>query len=298
MPAIRKKEGFKGQRAIVLPKKVISVQCVPNDIIQDAYITDIGYYPKAAHHYRRRAQGIDQNILIYCVEGKGWVEIGNVKQNISAGNFFVVPPRTAHTYGSDATSAWTIYWMHIGGSRADAIFASIVAKFKGHRGIVNYSEQRIALFNEMYSSLERGYSSEHVLYANMCLSHFLASFYFDEKFAFTGSNTPSDPAAIAIDYMKDNIGKLLTLKDIASRVNLSVSHFAGMFQKRTGFAPIEYFNHMKIQEACQYLQFTEESIKEISSRFGIDDSYYFSRLFKKLMGRSPLHYRQRFKNQK
>ena len=164
--------------------------------------------------------------------------------------------------------------------------------------MVNYSEQRIALFNEMYSSLERGYSSEHVLYANMCLSHFLASFHFDEQFAYSDTDNTTDPASIAIDHMQENIGHTLTLKQIASRVNLSVSHFAGMFQKRTGFAPIEYFNHMKIQKACQYLQFTDESIKEIAARFGIDDAYYFSRLFKKLMGRSPLHYRQRFRFQK
>lgn len=295
---IRKKEGFKGQRAIVLPKKVITVQCMANSVINQAYITDIGYYPKAVNHYRRRAQGIDQNILIYCVEGRGWLEIAGQKVTITAGNFFIIPPGTPHTYGSEETAAWTIYWMHIRGVRADAICSAIISKVKGFRGIVNYSEQRIALHNEMYASLERGYSSEHVIYANMCLSHYLASFYFDEKFTYADVGKTEDPASLAIDFMGDNLGALLTLKDIAAHVNLSVSHFAGMFQKRTGFAPIEYFNHMKIQKACQFLQFTEESIKEISSRLGIEDSYYFSRLFKKLMGRSPLHYRQRYRGQK
>lgn len=298
MSSIRKKEGFKGQRAIVLPKKIISVQCASNAIINEAYITDIGYYPKAVNHYRRRAHGIDQNILIYCVEGSGWLETENVKQTITAGNFFIIPANTPHTYGTDESAAWTIYWMHIRGDRADAICASIIGKFKGFRGIVKYSEQRMALFNEMYSSLERGYSSEHVVYANMCLSHYLASFYFDEKFTYSDNSGTPDTASVAIDYMQENMGNILTLKDIAAHVNLSVSHFAGMFQKRTGFAPIEYFNHMKIQKACQYLQFTDETIKEISSRFGIEDSYYFSRLFKKLMGRSPQHYRDRFKHQK
>jgi AraC-like DNA-binding protein len=298
MSVIRKKEGFKGQRAIVLPRKVIAVQCAGNSIIDKAYITDIGYYPKAVNHYRRRAQGIDQNILVYCVEGKGWLETDNLKQTITAGNFFIVPANTPHTYGTDETAAWTIYWIHVKGERADAICAAIIAKFRGFKGIVQYSEQRIALFNEMYSSLERGYSSEHVMYANMCLSHYLASFYLDEKFTYSHSAVVPDTASIAIDFMQENMGTLLTLRDIASHVNLSVSHFAGIFQKRTGFAPIEYFNHLKIQKACQYLQFTDESIREISSRLGIEDSYYFSRLFKKLMGRSPQHYRKRFKNEK
>ena len=98
MTPIRKKEGFQGQRAIVLPKQVLSMQCDANKIIRDCYITDIGYYPKAVNHYRKRNQGIDQNILIYCVEGKGWMEIEASKQPVSAGNFFVVP--------ADATHLW------------------------------------------------------------------------------------------------------------------------------------------------------------------------------------------------
>lgn len=298
MKAIRKKEGFDGQRAIVLPRKVIAVQCSENPLIDEAYITDIGYYPKAVNHYRKRSHGIDQNILIHCVEGKGWLEVRNVKQQVGPGNFFLVPAGLAHAYAADEAHPWTIYWIHFKGGRADLICNSIINRFRSHVGVVMYSERRAALFEEIYSSLERGYSSEHILYANMCLSHFLASFYFDKKFGYSNAERSPDPSSRAIDYMQDNIGRNLKLKNIAEQVNLSVSHFAGTFQKTTGFSPIEYFNHLKIQKACQFLQFTDDPIKEISSGLGIDDSYYFSRLFKKLMGLSPAGYRKRFKNER
>ena len=289
----RKKEGFQGQRAIVLPKQVISVQCDANAIINEAYITDIGYYPRALNHYRRRNAGIDQNILIYCVEGKGWLEIQGIKMQVGAGNFFVVPASMPHTYGTGNNEPWTIYWLHVKGEKSNAICSSIILKNKGYRGVVKYSEQRISLFNEIYTTLERGYGSEHVLYANMCLSHYLASFLLDETFCYPEAIQSTDPATIAIDFMQHNLGRALTLKN-----NLSVSHFAAIFHQRTGFAPIEYFNHLKIQKACQYLQFSDESINVISSTLGIEDSYYFSRLFKKLMGRSPRHYRQLFRREK
>lgn len=105
-----------------------------------------------------------------------------------------------------------------------------------------------------------------------------------------------DTAAIAIDYMQQHVSGKLTLSDMAAHVNLSASHFAAVFQKKTGFAPIEYFNHLKIQRACQHLQFTDERIKEISAALGIEDSYYFSRLFKKMIGVSPAQYRERLAN--
>jgi AraC-like DNA-binding protein len=71
-----------------------------------------------------------------------------------------------------------------------------------------------------------------------------------------------------------------------------VSHYSSLFKKKTGFSPIDYFNHLKIQKACQYLQFTQLRIREIALKVGISDPLYFSRLFTQTMGYSPKEYRQ------
>jgi AraC-like DNA-binding protein len=81
------------------------------------------------------------------------------------------------------------------------------------------------------------------------------------------------------------------LSEIAESVNVSVSHYSFLFRQKTGFAPMEYFNQLKIQKACQYLLFTDLRIKEIAQQLGIDDPYYFSRMFTRLMGLSPKEYR-------
>jgi AraC-like DNA-binding protein len=126
----------------------------------------------------------------------------------------------------------------------------------------------------------------------MCLWNFMASFLFDSKFNYTVLDHAPDVTSVAIDYMQQQLHRTLSLADIAGKVNLSVSHFAALFHRKTGFAPIEYFNHLKIQKACQYLQFTDDRVNEISDHIGIEDPYYFSRLFKKLMGVSPNEYRK------
>jgi len=293
MKKIKKKEGFDGQRAIVLPSKIISLQCSSNPVISEGYITDIGYYPKAEFHYRKRAAGIDQHILIYCVEGGGQAQIGGNDYSIGAGEFFIVPAKMPHSYAADISHAWTIYWMHFKGKMSDALCDAICKKNKGYKGTVGFSEKRTGLFDEIYSNLERGYGTDNISYANMCLWHYLASFLYDTHYTHSSRQEPVEVTSVAIHFMQQELHRTLSLGEIARKVNLSVSHFAAIFHKKTGFAPIEYFNHLKIQKACQYLQFTEDRVNEIASQLGIEDSYYFSRLFKKLMGVSPAEYRKR-----
>nr|WP_067060506.1 AraC family ligand binding domain-containing protein [Mucilaginibacter sp. L294] len=115
-----KKDGFDGQRAIVIPKSIIHKFCVFNNIINKAYITDLGYYPNAQFHYRKRPLGTDQNILIYCIEGKGRVTIDKSNYTVVPGDFFIIPCNVSHYYKSDENDPWTIYWCHFKGEQADA----------------------------------------------------------------------------------------------------------------------------------------------------------------------------------
>jgi YesN/AraC family two-component response regulator len=55
---------------------------------------------------------------------------------------------------------------------------------------------------------------------------------------------------------------------------------------------MDYLIHLRIQKACQLLDNTTLQVKEIAAVSGFDDPYYFSRIFKKVMGRSPVDYRK------
>ncbi|WP_316789790.1 AraC family transcriptional regulator [Pedobacter frigoris] len=288
---IKKKEGFNGQKAIVLPRSIISKDCTTNPLLSGMYITDIGFYPKAKFHYRERDHGLDQYILLYCVDGKGEVKIEKNAYALSTGNFIIIPAEKSHAYASDKNNPWTIYWAHFKGQLVKPLVRLLLKRQKGYKGFVQFNESRIKLFDEIYSNLERGYSTDNLCYVNISFSHFLSSFIFDEKFNYSSKKSMANPIDISIEFMQKNLHATFTLEDIAKSVNLSASHFSALFKEQTGFAPIKYFNHIKIQKACQYLQFTDLRIKEISATLGIDDPYYFSRMFSKIMGVSPQDYK-------
>ena len=166
-------------------------------------------------------------------------------------------------------------------------------KNNGHKGFKQYNENTIQLFNEIYSQLERGYSMDHLVYSNMCLLHFLATLLYPNTYTAIGKPGYKDIHDVVIDFLGKHLDRTLTLQEMAASVNLSSAHFSYVFKKKTGFTPIEYFNHLKVQKACQYLLFTNLRIKEIALEVGIEDQFYFSRMFSRIMGSSPNEYREK-----
>ena len=150
------------------------------------------------------------------------------------------------------------------------------------------------MFEEIFHTLELGYSHENLLYACSIFYHFLGTLrylqqYRDAARSDTGDN---DIVTTAIHFMKENIEKKLTLNEVATHVGFSVSYFTVLFNQRTGCAPMAYFNQLKMQLACQLLDFTDMKVNQICYKVGIEDTYYFSRLFSKIMGMSPIEYRK------
>lgn len=293
---LRKREGFDGQKLIVLPKKIINDFLTKDEVTKQIHITDIGYYPKARFHYAERHAGIGQHIIIYCIEGYGWLEINKKRIEIGPSEFITIPKNVPHSYGASDNKPWTIYWIHFKGDLAGYIVELILKNSDNYKPSLSYNEQRIKLFEDIYSTLEMGYSSDALRYVSMTFSHFLSSLIYERKFNHPDHDAEKDVIALTIGLMQDKIHATVTLKELADFASLSVSHFSSIFKAKTGYSPIEYYNHLKIQKACQYLSFTDMSIKMVSINLGIDDPYYFSRMFTRLMGSSPTEYRKKNKN--
>lgn len=286
------KEGFLGQKMIVLTPN-IRKEIKSNPLINSFYLTAIGYYPHAEGHDRERLYGATEFIFLYCTDGEGNIELNNETYPLKTNSFFIIPKNVSHRYFSSEKNPWSIYWLHFSGTNARNIYQRSLVEGQHQVHHIPFEQYRIRSFDQIYATLDHGFSSRDMEIMNFRLLYFITSFIYYKEI---------DPAVYSIDsvsasvsFMKANIHKKLSIKELAAQQRISVSHYNRIFKNKTGHSPIDYFNQIKIQQSCQYLYFTDKNIKEICTILGIDDQYYFSRLFKKLMGTSPSVYRSNHK---
>ena len=288
---MKKEEGFPGQISFVIPDRVLS-SLGDNPLIADLYITDIGYYPKARFHFRNRPFGSSQFILIYCTEGQGEIHINQNIQSITSGHFFIIPSGIAHSYHADKQNPWSIYWIHFSGRKSVSFFKYSNQSISIERGKTSRKDDRLELFWEIFSNLERGFSMETLEYVNLCLPYLLGSFIHAGPFKSVTEIKEHDPVELSINYMLENLTKKLKVSDIALGIGYSTSHFCRLFLSKTGHSPIDYFIQLKVQKACRLLENPGWTVSDVAREMGFEDQFYFSRLFHKVMGMPPSEYRK------
>ncbi len=101
-------------------------------------------------------------------------------------------------------------------------------------------------------------------------------------------NSPIDDAVL---YIRSNVGKEITLKELARIANLSPSHFSRCFKRQTGFSPIEYIINTRIERAKTLLVRTHQTVAEIAYEVGYSSSSSLINLFLKQVDESPKQYR-------
>ncbi len=96
----------------------------------------------------------------------------------------------------------------------------------------------------------------------------------------------------AVNYIGDNYMHKLTLKEVADHVFMSQSYFCRMFRDTTGHTFRSYTNNIRIEQSKALLRQTNMTLLEISGNVGFEEQGYFTKVFKKAVGLSPMAYRK------
>lgn len=105
-------------------------------------------------------------------------------------------------------------------------------------------------------------------------------------------DTSTDRVQLAQTWAISNLRTPFDLSDWARAVDLPRRSFDYLFKQATGFTPKRWLEAQRMQVARQHLHSTGQSVMQIARLVGFDDEFYFSRVFRKHFGQSPLQYRK------
>jgi AraC-like DNA-binding protein len=105
------------------------------------------------------------------------------------------------------------------------------------------------------------------------------------------NNAPRAPQeriiAQAQRHVREHLSERLCLADLAEQAGLSPWHFARLFKRGTGQAPMAFVRRARIDAARALLQSTPLPLRAIAQRVGLGDAYQLSRIFKRVTGIAP-----------
>ena len=117
----------------------------------------------------------------------------------------------------------------------------------------------------------------------------------EESAAFNGDSenkTAEQMAFAVIEYLQHHYNEEVNLNQIASALHYSPSYLTKIFVQQYNTTPSKYMISLRMQKAQQLLAHNPElSVRQIGETVGYPEQGYFSRIFKKYVGVSPLEYR-------
>ncbi|MDR2392293.1 MAG: AraC family transcriptional regulator [Planctomycetota bacterium] len=271
-------------------------RCVDLGRIFSAPNTSYPPYPeKLPPVYQEVTAGrrIDELHLVYVDSGSGWYanESGD-RFRVAAGTVLLLYPNYYHAYAPDADRGWSEYWVGCTGSYPDWLIKENAFANKNSltrvgfcQGLGNDFRQLCALADSKHPPAIKSQLLGGAI--NRLLGRMLVLQNRSSSAEMANGRT----AQKLIEYLDSRIEADIDMLELREMAGMRYDKLSRIFQNAIGMTPHQYYLDKKIKSAVNLLR-SGLSVKETSRRLCFESPYYFSRIFKKKTGASPLQYKR------
>ena len=263
--------------------------------------------------------------ICYAFSGRGTFRMLGLDYPVKRGDVFIAKPREEHEIVADERDPLGIYfWSHTlvregespvgarvfgrpektsresgsmacGAEAIDRLLHAFVDSKSWVSARVPGMERTLELLTEEIVRSEPGHAQ--------VLEGLAAKLILDTARAGAGAPLPGEDTlprstgsaqacvAQALRYMRDNLGRNLSIREIAAQMNLSARHFSRLFRQGSGQSPLDALTGIRVETAAQLLLDRMLPIKAIAERTGFPDVRYFTTVFRKQTGLPPAAFR-------
>ncbi len=224
--------------------------------------------------------------LVITIAGRGRLRIGKNYYDLLPGMAFLhnhQDPQVGYHYPPDGSETWRFLWIAFAGK-----VENIINDLNQYYGYIYHLS-----FNGKI--IKRLSAYHHLRGLLQVRAPFAGARMVMEILADLSDNVERElvqtPQSILItkfqQYIIENIASDLSVGQVAAKFQVSREHLTRMFKKQTGTTPHAYITRRRLQLACDLLQQTNLSCKEIADRVGYKDLTVFYRAFKTVLKITP-----------
>jgi len=270
--------------------------------IKDAvYVYRLISGERLAWHGRYHAHARGEYEFHYFMEGQGALLINKAKYIIDGNQIYFVKPREFHSILPEAVEKPISYYAILFEPEPGNPVDEDIIALMGHiwrartRALPADTKDRF-LLDDLYRlskspSIQARKAAEHAL-----LSILYRWFdHFDSPTpALSAPRSKNEHVERALSLMSKHIREKLSSDDLAAKLGLSEEYFIRLFRHHLGMSPFQYFTRLKIEAASAVLVDNQLTISDVAYRFGFENPFHFTKVFKKCTGLSPREYRKMF----
>jgi AraC-like DNA-binding protein len=246
--------------------------------------------------------------LVIITSGRGWHVTGNESWPLAAGDVFVISGHRPHDYQSldnlhlinilfqprqlkmEMVDLGTLPGFH-------ALFTLEPAWRRRHQfnSRLHVTPQELVVVFGLIDQLDKELQGRAPGFGFLATALFMQLVGYLAR-CYGRSRNPDSRALLrlaqTISHLEMHLAQPINLDEMASRADMSKRSFIRAFRAATDRTPVAYLIQLRINRAASLLRHSTESITEIAFKVGFEDSNYFTRQFRKIMGVSPRHYRR------
>lgn len=273
-----------------------------------------GYFPRLDHAaYRERPVSLQHMKkphahpvyhIVVGTGGKGTYFVDGQYFSARKGLLLLVAPGVVHTFNNDHREnkeycVVTFEWVNEKNERLILPFEEMLTRWTGrpcrtplhcHLPEAFCAELTLEIRHLVQEGLRDAEEAEFALLSG--LWRLLCSL--GRYFRISGAEANYDsPLVLARQYLQNHYREKVSIPELAGLVALTPNYLSAAFRRKFGLSPIKYLNQLRASAACSLLASSEYPLKAISSLVGFEDIYYFTKVFKKVIGVPPFAYRRR-----
>lgn len=228
--------------------------------------------------------------LIYVARGVVNCTALNKRYTLTEGMALLYFPDEPQQYEYARIDNPEVYWIHFSGVKVKEILEN-AGLFLDRIYRVGVKSDYVILFDKIIGELQ----IKRKNYFELCNSYLMElllrmSRHVSEKEV--PAYQRNEQIEQAVQLLHQNFNNDLQIQQYAQQCNVSTCWFIRSFRERMGMTPQKYLTAIRINKAKELLRSSSYNISEIAAVVGYQNPLYFSRIFKKCTGCSPMAYKQ------